>query len=272
MLFGGTAASLQDGPLEIIGGQKVRYRKLLGCHLRFPHQQRDRRTGHWVRAQLHASAVLLKRSTNASGSSCGPIFISGTWAMDVAATGPSSRLSKLRSTRRSSFCAWTNTRKRSSCYCFRSISAWCWVWGRPVSDFTSSASGMGWADCMVACRLPRPGFRHQCNAVRRSGRRRWEPANVHFIKINKHKRKTAAPHGWLPHTKHKLKSRPGPLSPFTVVTPPFIPPKLLRGTRDRWVEQVSFIIIYSTGLALFPWLSTPPHSSQLLTVIIITYF
>ncbi len=171
----------------------------------------------------------------------------------------------------SSSCAWTNTRKWSSCYSFRSISVWCWVWWRPASDFTSSASGMGWADCMVACRLPCPGFRHQCNAVCRSGRRRWEPANVHFIKINKHKRKAAAPHGWLPHTKHKLKSRPGPLSPFTVVTP-FILPKLLRGTRDRWVAQVSFIIIYSTGFALFPRLLAPPHLSQLLTVIIITYY
>ncbi len=39
-------------------------------------------------------------------------------------------------------------------------------------------------------------------------------------------------------------------------------PKLLRGTRDRWVVQVSFIIIYSTGLAPFPRLSAPPHSSQ----------
>ncbi len=52
-------------------------------------------------------------------------------------------------------------------------------------------------------------------------------------KINKHKIKAAAPHGRLPHTKHKLKSRPGPLSSFTVVTPTFILPKLLRGTQDR---------------------------------------
>ncbi len=33
----------------------------------------------------------------------------------------------------------------------------------------------------------------------------------------------AAPHGRLPHTKHKVKSRPGPLSSSNVVTPPFIP-------------------------------------------------
>ncbi len=39
-------------------------------------------------------------------------------------------------------------------------------------------------------------------------------------------------------------------------------PKLLRGTRDRWVAQVSFIIIHSTGLTPFPRLSAPPHSSQ----------
>ncbi len=53
----------------------------------------------------------------------------------------------------------------------------------------------------------------------------------HFnYKTNQHKIKAAAPHGRLPHTKHKLKSRPGPLSSFTVITPPFILPKLLRGT------------------------------------------
>ncbi len=40
-------------------------------------------------------------------------------------------------------------------------------------------------------------------------------------------------------------------------------PELLRGTRDRWVAQVSFIIIHSTGLAPFPRLSAPPHSSHL---------
>ncbi len=39
-------------------------------------------------------------------------------------------------------------------------------------------------------------------------------------------------------------------------------PELLRGTRDRWVAQVSFIIIHSTGLAPFPRLSAPPHSSH----------
>ncbi len=59
---------------------------------------------------------------------------------------------------------------------------------------------------------------------------------------------------------HKLKSRPGPLSSSTVVTPHLTLPKLLRGTRDRWVVQVSFITNYSTGLAPFPRLSAPPHS------------
>ncbi len=87
--------------------------------------------------------------------------------------------------------------------------------------------------------------------------------STHFNnKINKHKWKAAAPHGRLPHTKHKLKSRPGPLSSSTVVTPHLTLPKLLRGTRDRWVVQVSFITNYSTGLAPFPRLSAPPHSSQ----------
>ncbi len=48
--------------------------------------------------------------------------------------------------------------------------------------------------------------------------------------------------------------------PSTVVTPHLTLPKLLRGTRDRWVAQVSFITIYSTGLAPFPRLLAPPHS------------
>ncbi len=95
-----------------------------------------------------------------------------------------------------------------------------------------------------------------------SGRRRREPVNIQntFNQINKHKWKTAAPHGRLPHTKHKLKPRPGPLSSSTVVTPHLTLPKLLRGTRDRWAVQVSFITNYSTGLAPFPRLSAPPHS------------
>ncbi len=56
----------------------------------------------------------------------------------------------------------------------------------------------------------------------------------------------------------------GPLSSFTVITPPFILLKLLRETRDRWVAQVSFIIIYSTGLTPFPRPSARPtlHSAK----------
>ncbi len=79
-------------------------------------------------------------------------------------------------------------------------------------------------------------------------------------KINKHKRKAAAPHRWLPHTTQiKVQA----WSTLTVIAPPFILLELLRGTRDRWVVQESFIIINSTGLAPFPWLSAPPHSPPL---------
>ncbi len=110
-----------------------------------------------------------------------------------------------------------------------------------------------------------PGLRHQCNEVRKYGKKEagtGEHLNT-FNQINKHKWNAAAPHGRLPHTKHKLKSRPGPLSSSTVVTPHLTLPKLLRGTRDRWAVQVSFITNYSTGLAPFPRLSAPPHSSHL---------
>ncbi len=50
-----------------------------------------------------------------------------------------------------------------------------------------------------------------------------EHLNTFNNQINKHNRKAAAPHGRLPHTKHKVKARPGPLSSSNVVTPPFIP-------------------------------------------------
>ncbi len=62
--------------------------------------------------------------------------------------------------------------------------------------------------------------------------------------------------------KTQTKIRPGPLSSSTVVTPHLTLPKLLRGIRDRWVAQVSFIIIHSTGLAPFPRLSPRSHSSH----------
>ncbi len=71
-----------------------------------------------------------------------------------------------------------------------------------------------------------PGFRHQCNEDSRYGKKEagtGEHLKDFNNKINKHKVKAAAPHGRLPRTKHKLKSRPGRLSSSTVVTPPFIP-------------------------------------------------
>ncbi len=55
----------------------------------------------------------------------------------------------------------------------------------------------------------------ECNEVDRYGKKEAGTGKhlTHFNnKINKHKWKAAAPHGRLPHTKHKLKSRPGPLS------------------------------------------------------------
>ncbi len=71
-----------------------------------------------------------------------------------------------------------------------------------------------------------PGFRHQCNADDIYGKKEagtGEHSNTFNNQITKHNRKAAAPRGRLPHTKHKVKSRPGPLSSSNVVTPPFIP-------------------------------------------------
>ncbi len=53
-----------------------------------------------------------------------------------------------------------------------------------------------------------PGFRHQCNEGSSYGKKEagtGEHLTYFNNKINKHKRKAAAPHGRLPHTKHKLK-------------------------------------------------------------------
>ncbi len=95
----------------------------------------------------------------------------------------------------------------------------------------------------------------------------------HSKDFNKNKQthnKAAAPHGRLPHTKHKLKSRPGPLSSSTVIA-------LLLSFRSSSVgletgewRRCPLIIINSTGLAPFPRLSAPPHSSQYCIVLLIT--
>ncbi len=139
-----------------------------------------------------------------------------------------------------------------------------------LPDLLSTAIPLSSEGSLTACPSFIPGFGTNVMKLICTGRRRREPANIQntFNQINKHNRKAAAPHGRLPHTKHKLKSRPGPLSSSTVVTPHLTLPKLLRGTRDRWVVQVSFITNYSTGLAPFPRLSAPPHSSQCIYVLI----
>ncbi len=139
-----------------------------------------------------------------------------------------------------------------------------------LPDLLSTAIPLSSEGSLTACPSFLPGFGHQCNEVVRYGKKEagtGEHLNT-FNQINKHKWKAAAPHGRLPHTKHKLKPRPGPLSSSTVVTPHLTLPKLLRGTRDRWAVQVSFITNYSTGLAPFPRLSAPPHSPQWYTVLL----
>ncbi len=82
--------------------------------------------------------------------------------------------------------------------------------------------------CLNVRRFPPPSSRiyelHYIGAeTREEGGGNRRTFNNFNNKINKLKWKAAAPHGRLPRTKHKLKSRPGPLSSSTVVTPPFIP-------------------------------------------------
>ncbi len=94
-----------------------------------------------------------------------------------------------------------------------------------LPDLLSTAIPLSSEGSLTACPSFLPGFGHQCNAVRIYGKKEagtGEHLNT-FNQINKHNRNAAAPRGRLPHTKHKVKSRPGPLSSSNVVTPPFIP-------------------------------------------------
>ncbi len=57
---------------------------------------------------------LIEEVHNPSGSSCGPIFTSGTWAIEGLAR-PDLLAQQLRMARWSSSCAWTKRQNRSSC-------------------------------------------------------------------------------------------------------------------------------------------------------------
>ncbi len=127
-----------------------------------------------------------------------------------------------------------------------------------------------------------------------------EHLNTFNNTINKYKSKAAAPRGRLPHTKHKLKSQAWSSLVFDCChssfysfrsssvgletgewrrcrSLSFTPPASLRshGSRPRPTRHIRrfpppssrtyllrYIIIHSTGLAPFPRLSAPPHSSH----------
>ncbi len=77
-----------------------------------------------------------------------------------------------------------------------------------LSDLLSTAIPLSSEGSLTACPSFLPGFGHQCNAVDKYGKKEAGTGEhlTHFNnKINKHNRKAAAPHGRLPHTKHKLK-------------------------------------------------------------------
>ncbi len=86
------------------------------------------------------------------------------------------------------------------------------------------------------------------------GREPWEQSEAGGVNDN----------GRLPYTKHKLKSRPGPLSSFTVITPPFILPKL-----PPWDSRpmsgagvVHYHLLHRPHSVPTALGSAPPHSSQ----------
>ncbi len=132
-----------------------------------------RRTGQSVFGHPHAAAVFSKRSRNASGSSCGPIFCTGMWVGGAGTVGFSpartSRSIQLRNSSRSSRWFWTRAQNLLSWSPLMSISAlWC-SWWSPASDWMTSANGDPDGEDMMAAafRLPSPGFGNQCNKVRR---------------------------------------------------------------------------------------------------------
>ncbi len=136
-----------------------------------------RRTGQSVWGHPHAAAVFSKRSRNASGSSCGPIFCTGMWVGGAGAVGLSpawtSRSIQLRNSSRSSRWFWTRAQNLLSWSALMSISAlWC-SWWSPASDWMTSANGDPVGEDMMAAafRLPSPGFGNQCNKVRKEADR-----------------------------------------------------------------------------------------------------
>ncbi len=77
-----------------------------------------------------------------------------------------------------------------------------------LPDLLSTAIPLSSEGSLTACPSFLPGFRHQCNEVDMYGKKEagtGEHLNTFNNKINKHNRKAAAPHGRLPHTKHKVK-------------------------------------------------------------------
>ncbi len=132
-----------------------------------------RRTGQSVCGHPHAAAVFSKRSRNASGSSCGPIFCTGMWVGGAGTVGFSpartSRSIQLWNSSRSSRWFWTRAQNLLSWSALMSISALCCSWWSPASDWMTSANGDPDGEDMMAAafRLPSPGFGNQCNKVRR---------------------------------------------------------------------------------------------------------
>ncbi len=95
-----------------------------------------------------------------------------------------------------------------------------------LPDLLSTAIPLSSEGSLTACPSFLPGFGTNVMKFVIYGKKEagtGEHLNTFNNQINKHNRKAAAPHGRLPQPKHKLKSRPGPLSSSTVVTPPFIP-------------------------------------------------
>ncbi len=156
-----------------------------------------RRTGQSVCGHPHAAAVFPKRSRNASGSSCGPIFCTGMWVGGAGTVGFSpartSRSIQLRNSSRSSRWFWTRAQNLLSWSALMSISALCCSWWSPASDWMTSANGDPDGEDMMAAafRLPFPGF--GTSVTKFVGRKEadrvgsWRLRYVYLRQINSHR-------------------------------------------------------------------------------------
>ncbi len=242
-----------------------------------------RRTGQSVCGHPHAAAVFSKRSRNASGSSCGPIFCTGMWVGGAGTVGFSpartSRSIQLRNSSRSSRWFWTRAQNLLSWSALMSISALCCSWWSPASDWMTSANGDPDGEDMMAAafRLPSPGF--GTSVTKFVGRKEadrvgsWRLRYVYLRQINSHRCALCVTR------KHQLsRSSPRSLSVFVPTVSLWqlvrsslhsvslwtaVPRRLLSGLHANYYNQTQVILILHLThlLTAVSWVFLPLQTS-----------